>query len=275
MVVMADENDQSLRNEEQAGSRAGRLLSDAVLIAATPVVGYFVAYLHEIGSAQEYGIPYGFVSVDLSTALASALALVVVLIVVSVMVNALILVFPHEAPSAVRARFTGGAWAVLILVVLVSIYGPEWRAWIWAPAGAAAAFLLSLTVPLLTQRNVEGYVAKLEAADAVNREGVNRNLLSWASARFGSSVIYVTLGILLAGYLAYSTGRASAMHDRDYLVIQGKPEFVVLQVYGDVVVTAEFDRQRRCISHHLRVLKLSSKAIEGVRERVGPFHGHC
>ena len=111
-----------------------KLISEAILIAGAPLLGYAIGFAYEYGYAEYYEIPWQFISLSLSQVLVAAAALIGLLGILLVVYNPVFIIF---APERRQHPFVVSFWRLIpfsvLLCALVLIFGARWREW----AGAA------------------------------------------------------------------------------------------------------------------------------------------
>lgn len=249
-------------------------LSDGVMVSIVTGAAYATAYAYEVGSARAFGIPIGLIDMQLMPSLfATVVSLGALLFVFVQSADALsALVIPktdeHPVITALRVPF--------ILVVLA--YG-FWlvggaavfsrRDWLVFAAAMVAWALLRLTPGLLFRQLRIGYKEKLRAwhqFDVALQGPLNRLL-------FGSlgslTVVLVLSGVFVL--LGLTGGYAQSKRQDVFFITNQKPETVVLKIYGDRVITAEFRRQEKKIGRLYQVLKIDAAGLTLRQERIGPL----
>lgn len=63
----------------------------------------------------------------------------------------------------------------------------------------------------------------------------------------------ITMILILCFWLGFTFGEYDANNKKDYLVLQGPQEQVVIKIYGDKIITAHFDRQSKTIEKNFQV----------------------
>lgn len=173
-----------------------KILSEGLLIAVVPLVGYAVAFAYEYGYTNYYGLPWQFISLTLSQILGTTGAMILVLVVVFPVLNivyTLHAVYKDKHPvvtSLVRVTLS-----LLPLLALLSIFGSRWRVWGSYAVIVVLFALMEFLFPLIAFHDKETYAEKLAAAEAHDRNVPN--LADRAGIAFGNgAVILMALFVL-------------------------------------------------------------------------------
>lgn len=84
-------------------------------------------------------------------------------------------------------------------------------------------------------------------------------------ARFDKTTI-ITLSFLVAIiFFAYGDGRRSAIEQEEFNVMDDNPNFIVLRIYGDTIISASFDSQTHQLDGLVTIAKLSEDKVVGIR----------
>ncbi len=82
--------------------------------------------------------------------------------------------------------------------------------------------------------------------------------------------IYLFILYLLS-ILSYFAGGYIARFQKDFIVLSGKPELVVLKKYDSYFVAANFDRRSKSVSTEYKLLAVDKSLGRIKFERVGPL----
>jgi hypothetical protein len=144
----------------------------------------------------------------------------------------------------------------------------------WVTLFALVAFfaILELVFPLLTQRNTQGYAAKLDAQEEIERQVHSQTLIGLLSEQTATQAFKGLVTILTMVAFAYNLGSQNAKHKSQYFLLDGKSDEVVLAIYGDVLVSSKFDKESRALVGDLALQKLSDgKTIDLQPVEIGPL----
>lgn len=247
------------------------LVNSAVMVALVSAFSYIAAYQYEKGFCGYFGIPNSLIVVDLTTVVAWAASLLFITLIFLGVANAL--------PSKVRSILWELRWSYSLFVLVCLL--------LLRPSGVALYFFLGLlalfsflefVVPLITQKAVKGYLAKLKAQEDVAYQGsevyerVARVLVRNAGPRGAMALWWMGFAAL---FLAHFAGMARARTQNEFIVIPESPELVVLRVYNETLVCAPLHRAEKEIEPPFTILRIGSIG-EGRRQTlqsamVGPL----
>jgi hypothetical protein len=117
--------------------------------------------------------------------------------------------------------------------------------------------------PLITQRGVVGYENKI--AEQARIESGNNDIYGLLLGRFDKASLITLIFVVAIMVFAYGDGRRSAIEQEEFNVVDGEGNFIVLRIYGDIVVSAAFDPKTRQLGGLITVTKLSEGKGIGVR----------
>lgn len=231
-------------------------ISEAVILAAISASAYLFAFLYEQSFMAYFGIPTQFVNVSLVTLLTFGAATAVFLICLAGLANVLFSFLPkHPFLSFYIPRY-----ALLgFLTVLVPFFLYEGRKgrlvmlciWIVLTIGL-------FVMPLIIYRKKgswdKRYDAAIEAESGKNIQGLYRRIEERYGVRELGLIVFVVMACL---GLASSMGEAEAVNQRFFLVINTKPETVVLRVSGENIICAPFDRNKREVKKSFSIRKVA------------------
>jgi hypothetical protein len=232
-----------------------KLISEGLVIAGMPLLGYSVAFAYEYGYASYYGIPWQLISLSLTQVLATAAILCWLFITLFFVSNlAFTILSNKKKPNPMLAYYFDVLWPVLLyFVALFLIFGTHWREWIFFLAFLALFSVLEFGLPLVTQKDKETYMEKLAAAQAAEP----RTLFDVAARTGWARHFKVLINISLMLLLARDVGRAEALNKNDYWVDSLRTNMVVLRIYGDTVVSHEYDPKNMRLAGDFLVTKIS------------------
>lgn len=224
-------------------------LGEAAVLSAVSAFAYATAFAYQAGYCGHFGIPLELVKLD-----------VVAIIIAVAAVGAAtwsIFLAAHPATSFHTGsvpRRIGHTIVVVCCIVPLTFWGGRRHQAALALGALGVGYLTRLWLNPLLFRRETTYVAKLAGADrdfppVEHRTWLARNL-SW------NGLLTILLGAWLLT-LAHVLGERSAKTKWLFDVRAGDPTLVVLRLYGDLAVTAPYDRGRRKLLGGLKILPVS------------------
>ncbi len=175
--------------------------------------------------------------------------------------------FPKSSPLA-RAVAQALTFVLLYLVFLTyegrfDIFGKI------LGLALVAHLLYKFAVPLVTQRDVVGYVHKYQHQEEAKQ--LHPTLLRAMLHAIGPLPATILAYFCIAVILSVTLGWYLATEQVYYFVVAGPPEQVVLRIYGDSLILAQLDRPTQQILRQYTVLRRTTATVTLREERIGPL----
>jgi hypothetical protein len=267
--------EESPKAKENTRKTPAGWISEGLLIAAIPTVGYGLALTYELGYLEHFGIPQDLVKVDSSQILLACGVVLGVLAVLYNWCNIAYILAPRVPLSdpIVRCVLRTAPFAVVVGALWIC-YGDRWRYFYWAVLWLAAVLLLEFVLPLLTQYRARGYRAKLIAQEERERRthALGEVTLAKAIARHGLKPL-VLLGFLFLAFLvAFSSGHAYALGRRIYPVQTSRDGYAIVRIYGDTVISVKYNAESHKLSGDILVETIRRDSpLTFLQKEIGPL----
>jgi hypothetical protein len=235
----------------------GELLSEAVLIAGVPLLGYAIAFAYEYGYGQYYGIPRAIISLTLSQVLLAVGTLVWLLFI---WFSAYFGIFLFLAPSPRWLQHPAVLFfrrlipLTFLLVVNILIFRRYWHLWVPYLALFILFGILFYIVPILGGKG-KTYNEKMVGLDTY-LNGLTTPL-SIAAKKYGRDSVTLGIWIFLIVSTAFGAGLGEALNQEEYFVDSSQTNVVILRFYGDTIVGHEYDPDQKKLIGNLIVTKVS------------------
>lgn len=244
-------------------------LTEGLVIAGVPAAGYWFAFLYEFGYCKYFDIPPSFIEIGILNILVAIIGLAGALALINLYASPLFMLSRGFAQPIRAALFR-----VSIPLILISGYALVARFTLIQFMIAAAVLFVPLVFfefifPLLTQRNVPGYLNKLEAQNEMELE--HDTLIDLAANAVGRRAFLFFALLLALSFLAYFAGGYEAKAQRDFMVVGEKAEKVVLKTISGYLLVAEFDRATKSLSTKFALVSPEQQGFRFNYERVGPL----
>jgi hypothetical protein len=93
-------------------------------------------------------------------------------------------------------------------------------------------------------------------------------LIQW----FGVKAFWLIIAIGILFFVAYMTGRAESLFQKDYLVLYDPKPYVVLRVYGENAILRGFDQKSHLFTDEIQIRKMGEQnTISFKKELIGPL----
>lgn len=148
----------------------------------------------------------------------------------------------------------GRAWLFLVVLFLIGI--PE--------------FIL----PLFTQKDKKTYSEKIDADwDSEWRLREAKNTFSWRLLKsVGHKNIVLVINIFIVAQLVQTAGEVVASRQIRFFTMPSAAEKVVLRIYNDKLICADFDRKTKTVKSGVAILKPDDSNVTSLKlEMLGPL----
>jgi hypothetical protein len=246
-------------------------LSEGILIAIASSGAYLLAFYYEKGFSSFFEIPVNFVSVSFVNIFIFGTFLIGFLVLFFLPANIVTLVLFRLPPELSRSVFPVLLCLVFIAVHLYTFGLSNWTPLVIGVAVALFFLLFELVWPLIMHRDRSRYIEKLEAQRELDKKEVN--LVDLIQRLYGIGPIITILALLLGINFSESVGKAQAMKQTDFLVTNTSLEMVVLQIYGENMICAPFNRDTKEVQTRFTIIKMAEDSKLAFNlEKVGPLH---
>jgi hypothetical protein len=231
---------------------------------------YAMAFAFEAGKAGAFGIPLEMVDLQLMPALFSTLIAMVGVLSAIQLVEVLIpltrsKVDDHPAMPALR-------FSLIIFIISAVFWNvgrpvPWWLIWLYLGLNAVALLLHFLLLAL--QLGIDPRLWKERQHQLTPAPGPELPFTDSFSEnpRIALAFICASVAILLS----ITAGNGSGRRERDFFITNQQPETIILRIYGERAVAAEFLRTEKRITAVYRILRLDDPSLTLRLERVGPI----
>lgn len=243
---------------EQIESEKNGWVTGGIILAFFTVVAYLCAFFYEWGYLDVFGIPSYFVE------LAKEKIVITFIMLGAIILSCTVIFLPCRVPFRKLSRSCKKILLILVssvvvLVVLVVLVMTKTRCFY---TGFVIVALLSVGLVLLVIKPKK--IIDLFNAKVISKIGVTEASLV---------CIYKGLAwILLLIIVAFTVGRFVAAVKRQFLVLEGSPQRVVLQRYKDNLICAPFCRETKEVKMDFQLIKIGDKSESSLKnEIVGPL----
>lgn len=230
-------------------------ISDALIVSLVTGFAYYLAYEYELGRLHFYQLPETFVDVSLVSALKAMAAMYFAVYMALPLVYDLL----RSGAGPLKKRF---GW-VLVMGALIF-----WSTDMLSPGGKlialaifAAIVLYNFCLPMLTHRQLKGYVAKLRTFDEASTTGGMRrhDFYDLVDQKMGMPTSFLIAWAILFGFAAHHLGVSEAQHARRYLLAQyaNGLEVLLVQKIGEAKMLGLELSKKRTYTGRIRVVDLN------------------
>jgi hypothetical protein len=244
-------------------------LTEGLVIAGVPAAGYWFAFLYELGYCKYFDIPPAFIEIGILNILVAIIGLGGAFALIHLYADPVFVLSRRLAKPIRRALLR-----ISLPVVLFAGYALVVRLTFIQFILVLALFFVPLAFfefifPLITQRNISGYLNKLDAQNRIELE--HDTLMDLVAMAVGRKIFLFSGFLLMVSFVSYFTGGYEAKTQRDFMVISEQPERVVLKRNSGYFVVARFEREKKSISKDFALVSTEQELFQFNYERVGPL----
>lgn len=238
-----------------------------VLIA--PAIAYYLVFTYESAYCRSFGIPPAFIHPDLTTVLIYTSVVLGLGFTLALLVDAWIdsLRIPEAAQPFQHAGRLYAPFFFLLLLA-VTLYGTHWRKWVfWAgliTSGTIADFVTAFFVD-----KQKPFLARLGGpASFLTGPGTVWDI---ARKRLDLEMFVFFIAIYFARVISAALGEAEALNQKTFLVASGYPDSVLVRVYGDKLICAFIDLERKRPLKNFYIANSGDAGLHFEARDIGPL----
>jgi hypothetical protein len=242
-------------------------MTESLVIAAVPLFGYFLSYCFEYGYFSYFGIPKGFIKVEMVEVLnVFGISIFLYFFIVG-LGDMYILNYRHFKYRLILERiyigvfFVNGIWVFIsktpisLTIYLITIF---------------FGLMFGLVFPLLTHKGTL-HCSKPALRTDIKEYPDNWSLVEIMEHKYG---LRIAPWILIAAIIFWGTmacGSIYAVNLNEFVVISSSPEMIVLRIYGNTAICTTFDPDTKIIGHQYTMVKIDEGNLKLENQRVGPL----
>ena len=246
-------------------------ITEGLIIALIPILGYFYAFQYEVGYASYFKYPQELIIIGLPQIVIATMSLWVGIIMIFMFVESITMMIPR-AQRGLTDSIIKFLPLVGFFVGSLFIYG--WKyAWIFL-----VVFLLigisEFILPLFTAKDKKSYSEKIEASwDDEWRLREAKDTISWRLTKFiGHKNVVFVINIFIVAQLIQVFGEVVASRQVKFFTISGSPERAILRIYDDRFICAGFDRKTKIVNGDISVINPKDQSMASLKlESIGPL----
>lgn len=226
----------------------------SLLIA--PPLGYLLAYTHELGYCNVFKIPKELILLDWTTVIVGVSATFGASLLLVWFITMLFLPMQSKRPMGPIKRRLYFFFLVFVFTLLFSYKYLIVKEVIYPIAYLVALAVFLFLIPIFTKdaKEAVGYRNKLAAYDELQRKS---EAPFFKRVGLKELVLFIFLiGIFPFSYLG---GRATAINQDEFYVPSTYPNSVVLRIYGDRLICAQLNKERREVERTYFILRTNDE----------------
>lgn len=255
------------------------ILTEGVQILLLTGVGYLVAFLYEKGYCDHFGIPMTLIVPSTATILVAIVSIALIGIALLPVFNiALAVARGLRSSEAIKPYFSlvfGNFIILMALLIGWMLFGLS-KMVIAVTVGLMLIINVSSLAPvLLMYKKCPTWRERFMAVQQANAGDKGSSEIGRLAERiFGKRGWNVILDLYVVLAFAHIAGSAAAVAQTEFDVLDEYPGYVLLREYGEFIVAAKVDEDKKQTGMHFLLLRLSdAKELMLTRKKLGPL-GH-
>lgn len=243
-------------------------LSEGVVIAGIPVIGYWFSFIYQVGYCKYFEIPAEFIDINIQNVFICSLGLAGMLGIAISIGNPLHSIY-NDIPSAIRLRLRRQVTCILIYMALLYINKNKIQQEVITTALIFTPLVfIDFILPIITHKTKKTYLEKLEACDELdaNRESLLDTFASKVGFSVFSAIFYTFLLSIFIGYI----GAHEAANKTQFMTSKDQTK-IVLTKYGEQFIVAKFNRADKTFTPEFSLEKIDSSFGVFTYKNIGPL----
>ncbi len=222
------------------------LITEGLIIATVPVIGYLYAYLFYAGNFKVFKIPIDLISITPTTIFVVAGIIMGLFFTILQLSSFVLMFFParnHDNP--ILQSVSKFSVFMILLIALLIIYGGDWEKYIYYVVGMFFIAFFEFIFPLITQRGKGNYKDKLIVQHEVERK-VRLPLIDDIADRLNyldRSKFELLIYLVFSLFLTYNAGIANAEKQKKFLELEDTNN-IVLNISGDRLILSSYNSNK-------------------------------
>ena len=230
------------------------LLTDALVLAIVPALGYTLTVFHELGYMTYFNMPVSLIRIETPMALITS---------AYVLMFFILFLFAFDSFTEPIESFKNNPTSNYFIPAALYLI------WVSIPyitrakliedgdyfgLQMACLLFLGLYIPLLFHSSKTPFATRIEKSNAKDEK-----IKYWSRTLFRRLPKPVLTLIMLTQFaisFSFYLGVSEARYQTWFLVPESTPDIVVLRIYGDNCITSKFDRPNKKMTPHLTIQPL-------------------
>ena len=240
-----------------------KVVSEGILLAAIPFLGYLTVFIYELGFATYFGIPYEFIQPSF-TSICLVTAIIIGALLVSFVFGhcfsvTLLTMFSIKDGPLLRA-IKRVAWPLLVLLFFIFFYGKDWKGYLGPLSILIIIIFFEFLWPFVTCKDKKSYNEKLIKQEEIEKrsEPELRKFFDYIDSKFGKQIVSIFLITSFFLLLVYQVGLIKAQQKEYFWQLEDGTK-IVIRIYGDNLICAGFDVEKHILDGQFSIVKISSE----------------
>lgn len=244
-------------------------LTEGIIIATIPAIGYWIAFLFEYGYCNYFNIPLTFMEISIQNimiAIIGLLGLLAIILNFAIYFHMLFHWLPRTIKFSLLRIFTMTAFTYGFFLFNKHLFSQ-----VVLITSIMFIFLLFLefVLPLISQNKTKGYLEKMKAQHKLDFE--TNTLINVTAEKIGYNKSALIFLVFYLSFLAYFAGSYNAKYQNEFLILKDEKELVVLKTYSKFFLAAKFDRKTKTIFTEYKLILVDTQLGIFKFERIGPL----
>jgi hypothetical protein len=209
------------------------------MLAAVPAMGYWVAFVHELGYFNYFDLPRSFIEISLNVILLNSLSVVIGLAIFIIVFD-----FIRKAMSGVTEALKYTLYKILFSYFMIFGFGIVFdmtiiKIQILLLILVTPIILKEICWPLWSYRHVPGFGNKITAAKKKDFEF--ESMTDKMVEKIGAPAFLLITFIYLISIFSYLAGGYQANKQEYFLTSEAMPSYVLIRKYADTWLALKID----------------------------------
>jgi hypothetical protein len=248
------------------------LLTDALVLAIVPALGYTLTIFHELGYMTYFKLPASLIRIDTPMALITSAYVLGFFLVFLLIFDLFTEPIESLINNTTSNRFLPAACYLVFASIPYITRAKLMRDGDYLGLQCACYLFLGLYISLFFDSFKTRIANRIEETNAKDEKRYwSRTLIR----RLPKPVLALIFLTQFAIYFSFNLGVSEARHQKWFLVPESAPDAVVFRIYGDNCVTSKFDRVNQEMIPHLTIQPLGDAVPKEATilryESIGPL----
>jgi len=214
----------------------------SLLVTLLVALGYFEAFIYEMGYFSAFQIPYEFIQIELNVILLFIMAFLGFTAIFSHILNIFFLVGSEIKDKYWKIKFMTFSLYLLLLIGFIVIFGNLFKEWVWFAVFISVMLLIEFLIPLLTHKDKGTYKEKLYESDKNNDEA--ETFYDFMIKKFGIKVFIIFFLLFISSIFINAIGKSKALKKVAFPILV-EEQLIVLRTYSDRLICIDLKGDKK------------------------------
>lgn len=244
-------------------------ISEGVILALIPLAGYWLSFIYQMNFNGYFGIPNYMIDLNMINIIISSLGILLFGAILLQTLNVIgIFLLNINVDRRITSNITGDIVSLMLSLSLIIIFDLNiLQAAILLILLPGISVIFNYIFPILTQRTIKGYLAKLLAQE--DYESTTNTPLDFVARSPYRIWVLISILFVFASIISYVAGGFSARIKTDFYVAHGNIRHVIFRTYSDYYVTSPLDSLNHIGDRSIQLIPIISDSIKVKLEHIG------